>query len=51
MISNMRFHEVTVTADTPLDQSVRFVIHDGDHVAADRAGEFERFRAIDSNYS
>ena len=49
MISNMRLQAVTVTADRPLDQSVRFVIHDGDHIEADIAGEFERYRSSDSN--
>ncbi len=44
-ISTMRMQAVDVTADRPLDQTVRFVVHDGDHLEADVAGEFARFRA------
>lgn len=36
---------VHLSAERPLDQTVRFVIHDGNHVEADIADEFERFRA------
>ena len=45
MISTMRTQAVDVTSESPLDQTVRFVIHDGDHQEADMAGEFERFRS------
>ena len=45
MVSTMRLQPVTVAVDAPLDQSVRFVVHDGDHLEADIAGEFERFRS------
>ena len=44
-ISTMRMQAVEITAEQPWDQTVRFVIHDGDHEAADIAGEFQRFRA------
>ena len=45
MVSTMRLQPVTVAVNAPLDQSVRFVVHDGDHLEADIAGEFERFRS------
>ena len=41
----MRDQAVEITAEQPWDQTVRFVIHDGDHEDADIAGEFQRFRA------
>ena len=44
-ISTMRMQAVEITAEQPWDQTVRFVIHDGDHNDADIAGEFQRFRA------
>ena len=44
-VSTMRIDPVEVTPDHPLDQTVRFVIHDGNHLEADIADEFERFRA------
>ena len=46
-ISTMRMQAVEITAEQPWDQTVRFVIHDGDHNDADIAGEFQRFRAGD----
>jgi len=43
-VSTMRHQAVRITAEQPLDQTVRFVVHDGDHKDADIAGEYRTFR-------